>query len=623
MTLNSMIIGEIFELIKEECTSSLERLRDANDLPAECTEFVERMRLVPGLWTAHTSSKVLAANERISRPVSTAQTHCKACILARIGGDCNILHDLRVAIKARRRRGQGRSQLLPIVEAWIQHMPHNDVIIKDSNALSRTLLQYRKDSQENRRRARKRVKGCPNASSTERMAERGDDLFLHVATTQALNRQCWIDGKIQVHDVRERRQFYAPRCESFICMREGFEIPPLDATDGDSTRSNTRSTTKPSLTKQMLSEWVCDEVNEEPTVSRGRRSTTDNILPTIIARRSVDQREQAEKLLGNRCSSIVASHVDYGVDHGVTENMLQRRDSSCCPTEIKFVLDDLASQVSAMEVDDRCPNSQDQCLRACVHRRSNSDDQAARLYLAIPAGKDRNSKHISLAPSSVYSSTHSPLVERRTTTTTTHPLQSKDTCDLQTCRKFGHLATCCRLEQDVSSPRLARNIRTAHAFELPSTVYEPSEARPVRVAEPRSSFWENRPPLVTTAMIPITPAEHSSEHAKSAPATDDIVSTMPVSPAGHDHTSRHHGQNENENENENECENDSGIDMAMDLGSDIDVRIGAGLVYLDEHGQGRAGAREDDFAISLRSQATPLLPIAQEFMMLKGRQGRR
>ena len=82
---------------------------------------------------------------------------CEACIIASVGGDFQILSDLRASILGRRKKRLAAPKLLPLIEAWIDWTGRASTIRAESSALGREIRACRRQMQNARRQKRQNV----------------------------------------------------------------------------------------------------------------------------------------------------------------------------------------------------------------------------------------------------------------------------------------------------------------------------------------------------------------------------------------------------------------------------------------------------------------------------------
>ena len=157
-TINTYLIRRIFEQVKAECSTHIERLLNKPAVPAEITAFIQRLQMLHSLWTPpelyRTSFDVMPEDKRYDQ----VQSGCEACILSLIGGKGEILCDLRASILGRKKTDKKPGSLLHLVEAWIGLQEHSEQFLKGSRKLGRIILGCRKRWQMERRGEEPRMK---------------------------------------------------------------------------------------------------------------------------------------------------------------------------------------------------------------------------------------------------------------------------------------------------------------------------------------------------------------------------------------------------------------------------------------------------------------------------------
>lgn len=85
------------------------------------------------------------------------ESGCEACILSFIGGNKDILTDLRASMLGRKKKGRGVPILLTVVEAWIHWLDINEEVqvLEDSREMGKQLRGVRREMQKVRRRERR------------------------------------------------------------------------------------------------------------------------------------------------------------------------------------------------------------------------------------------------------------------------------------------------------------------------------------------------------------------------------------------------------------------------------------------------------------------------------------
>jgi hypothetical protein len=83
------------------------------------------------------------------------ESGCEGCILAHIGGDGQILSDLRAALVGRKKKRRPAPGLLALVDEWIANSESEGEIIAMSDALGREIRKFRRELQLARRDAKR------------------------------------------------------------------------------------------------------------------------------------------------------------------------------------------------------------------------------------------------------------------------------------------------------------------------------------------------------------------------------------------------------------------------------------------------------------------------------------
>jgi hypothetical protein len=166
--LHPHLIHTIFLGISAECTTHLERfVEDEHALPEPLRSlfrslqpFVRRLQEVNGLWMSPKFYRTLfapwhddAANFQFER----IHSDCEACILASVGGNHQVLSDLRASILGRKKKGHAHATVLQMVEAWIDWTGNANIIREESGKLGRLIVKCRRDMQKLRRHKRRGV----------------------------------------------------------------------------------------------------------------------------------------------------------------------------------------------------------------------------------------------------------------------------------------------------------------------------------------------------------------------------------------------------------------------------------------------------------------------------------
>jgi hypothetical protein len=174
--LNASTVHWLFSRLTREVGRHLNSLvLNRQLLNAEQQELVERLRELHALWfRPEDYAKSFLAPPPAGHNCRFQPNGCEACILARVGGDEEVLLDLRTALLSRARTKMQRSEirrreptLLLFVEAWLSGLKVGDEYgvlgqtWTDAQALKVVRKRIRKGRARERERERKRRSGAP------------------------------------------------------------------------------------------------------------------------------------------------------------------------------------------------------------------------------------------------------------------------------------------------------------------------------------------------------------------------------------------------------------------------------------------------------------------------------
>lgn len=144
--LSPHLIDMIFFLVRAETTVHIETLaQNKEKLSPEVLAFLSRMEAVNSLWMDPDLYRVKFGATPYDARHGWVASGCEACILAAVGGDYMILHDLRASIVGRRKKRPKReSRLLNIVEGWLDASKIGDELRSTSDQLGREIRPHRK-----------------------------------------------------------------------------------------------------------------------------------------------------------------------------------------------------------------------------------------------------------------------------------------------------------------------------------------------------------------------------------------------------------------------------------------------------------------------------------------------
>lgn len=171
--LNANLIHRIFLEVSVECTTHLQRLNENAHLPAHLKSFVKRLHAVNSLWLSPELYRATFQPLPEDRRFGQAASDCEACILASIGGNRQILSDLRASLLGRRKRGHAHPSILTMVEAWIDWTGRGDIIRAESDVLGKEGGRCRRQMQKARRQMRNIENGI--ADQVEERGPRYED----------------------------------------------------------------------------------------------------------------------------------------------------------------------------------------------------------------------------------------------------------------------------------------------------------------------------------------------------------------------------------------------------------------------------------------------------------------
>lgn len=160
--LNPHLAHQMFLGISAECTTYLERfLEDDSQLPESLRALlinlqplIRRLQAVNGLWMTSNFYRTLFFPWHATPTdfcFERIDSGCEACILASVGGNHQVLSDLRASIRGRKKKGRSHAPILKMVEAWIDWTGHGDTIREESSRLGKEIAKCRREMQKARR----------------------------------------------------------------------------------------------------------------------------------------------------------------------------------------------------------------------------------------------------------------------------------------------------------------------------------------------------------------------------------------------------------------------------------------------------------------------------------------
>ncbi|KAL3424738.1 hypothetical protein PVAG01_04019 [Phlyctema vagabunda] len=155
--LNPCLVRQLFVLLSAETTTRLQRLRATPpDLLSEpVRRWVRRLSSINGLWLAPDIYRAIFSPMPEDHCFSQIPHSCEACILAVVGGNPEILVDLRASIVGRRKKKGTEARLLPILNAWISWYVNDTTLLNESEDLGREIRHMRVQIQQAKRQTRR------------------------------------------------------------------------------------------------------------------------------------------------------------------------------------------------------------------------------------------------------------------------------------------------------------------------------------------------------------------------------------------------------------------------------------------------------------------------------------
>ncbi|CZT40295.1 uncharacterized protein RSE6_00147 [Rhynchosporium secalis] len=153
--LNPYLVRRIFLQVSAECTTRISRFVSNPYLPANIAIHVKALQTANSLWMSSDLYRVTFQCQPEEERFDRIASDCEACILAAVGGNLQILQDLRTSMLGRKKKSGKGLRLLPLVEGWIEWTGAGDRICEESDALARELRNCRRQMQEARRQKRR------------------------------------------------------------------------------------------------------------------------------------------------------------------------------------------------------------------------------------------------------------------------------------------------------------------------------------------------------------------------------------------------------------------------------------------------------------------------------------
>lgn len=133
-------------------------------MPRSVAEFLKRIQCLNALWMTReifnaafpslgcSCDYVSACGDRREKGVQRVENGCEACVLAVVGGNRQMLVDLRSAMLGRKKKGRReRPVLWRVVEAWIMWTGEGEEIWKESEGVGKDVRRFRRVLQLMRR----------------------------------------------------------------------------------------------------------------------------------------------------------------------------------------------------------------------------------------------------------------------------------------------------------------------------------------------------------------------------------------------------------------------------------------------------------------------------------------
>jgi hypothetical protein len=185
--LNPSIIRRIFLHVCAECTTHLTRLVESPALPPPLTALIARLHRINSLWMAPGLFRLAFADV----PGARIESECEACTLANVGGDPEMLSDLRASMIGRKKKKKPVGGLLVLVEAWIDGVGGGDAIRAESDVLAREVRRCRREMQKSRKEEReiekRKIEEERNAEMAEGEKALADTAAVDVAENSGAN----------------------------------------------------------------------------------------------------------------------------------------------------------------------------------------------------------------------------------------------------------------------------------------------------------------------------------------------------------------------------------------------------------------------------------------------------
>lgn len=148
------------------------KIAERVELPQEVLLCIRRLQSVNSLWMSsvfYTASfPCIPAEQRFEK----VPGGCEACILSSVGGNFQILADLRTSLVSRRKKGCADPRLLKLVDVWINWTTCCEAIVNDSDELGKEMRAIRREMQQEKRERKAEERAAHLSSSSRRSSSR-------------------------------------------------------------------------------------------------------------------------------------------------------------------------------------------------------------------------------------------------------------------------------------------------------------------------------------------------------------------------------------------------------------------------------------------------------------------
>lgn len=163
-SLDPQLIRRLFLALVNECTIRVRHFAECPPEDPEIEAWLARVYSVNSLWTEPAAYHYLFNVKERGPRLEFVTTHCEACILSRLGGNLQILSDLRVCAETRRRKGSPTPRIIRFLEAWLYWSGDSDRVKQSSEPLLRKVRAERRRLRQERRGRPSRPSSRPESS---------------------------------------------------------------------------------------------------------------------------------------------------------------------------------------------------------------------------------------------------------------------------------------------------------------------------------------------------------------------------------------------------------------------------------------------------------------------------